>query len=68
VKKTEAVSPPFGWRASPALIDEDFRGCGVPLTRPRAAASLRHVDLTTRHHAHIIGDRNDEGQDCLIAS
>ena len=55
MKKIGEVSPPFGWRAWPALIDEDSECC-------RAQRRL----LTTRCHRYIIGDKSNEGQDASL--
>ncbi len=49
------VSPPFGWRAWLALIDEDSECCGAQ----------RRL-LTTRYHRYIIADKRHEGQDASL--
>ena len=55
MKKIGEVSPPFGWRAWPALIDKDSECC-------RAQRRL----LTTRCHRYIIADKSNEGQDASL--
>ena len=55
MKKIGEVSPPFGWRAWLALIDEDSECC-------RAQRRL----LTTRCHEYIISDKSNAGQDASL--
>ncbi len=55
MKKIGEVSPPFGWKAWLALIDEDSECC-------RAQRRL----LTTKYHGYIIGDKSNAGQDASL--
>ena len=55
VKKMGEVSPPFGWKAWPALIDEDSECCRVQ----------RRL-LTNRCHRYIIGNKFNKGQDASL--
>ena len=52
----------FGWRSSPEMIDEDFRGAvyGSHVEDYRRAPKER---LTARYHGYIIVDESDKGQD-----
>ncbi len=62
MKKIGEVSSLFGWRASPALIDEDSKVCGTWLVLCRHYYQAPRGRLTTRYHDYIIGDKSDESQ------
>ena len=62
MKKIGVVSSLFRWRASLALIDEDFGGCGVRFARGRGYCRAPAWRLTNESHGNMIIDKSDEGQ------